>query len=809
MKWLKRFFILALVLTACGQPGQNPSQDLPKPTFTIDPTLQPAAPSLPGFEDGEARPLVSVTGEDGVAADFVANEIWLATDNETELSGFLARWQGKVMSSFKPADAGVTGLSNQYLIRINAAVADTALLADDLQKLDKTSTGDHKVSSQAALNLIAASSHEAASGLNVGMNWVGSGSQDFRDSAAIEAPTGASLGGIAYARNAFFWPSHNRESGNDGVQDIGVAEAWRALDIAGKLNNRVKLAVLDMGFQPDADWPSGYFAMGNVPLVNPIGTDNLLSCSGGNECPWHGTQVVSAAMATADNNYGSAGPGGPVADAVVVFTLYDFFSSITALGEARLAGAKIANMSYGIPVPWYLGWSVLPFELTTAAFRATGTLIFASAGNEGKNVDYEGCTAFGQGCWERTWYTPCENAGVICVGGLAANSTFKASNSNYGGEQVDIFAPYTLWLGPDPESPTNTAQALNGTSFSSPFVAGVAALIWAANPNLGAGSVEDILLNTAHVNSDSRVKLHVNALAAVLAVLGNVPPSIQVFGGDVPLNVSFTLNADVDDFEDTFPCCTVTWSSDLDGALGSGRSIQHTFTTLGNRTLTITATDSSGAATTVKVIVNVVNPVPEATITKPLASEQALRTVPFLLRGRATDANEPGGEVPCRQLTWTSSVPSDPFPLSGCEVEVTFSSNGSRTLTLTATDAQGVSDTATTNLTVVDPPQNLPPTVRVTSPANNAKVFNGERLTLSSTATDPENATPLTYEWTVSLEGATPIVVGNAPSVQWTPSDSFDFSNEGNYVFQVRLNVTDPQGNKGTDFITFKMDIIN
>ena len=26
-------------------------------------------------------------------------------------------------------------------------------------------------------------------------------------------------------------------------------------------------------------------------------------------------------------------------------------------------------------------------------------------------------------CWERTWYTPCENAGVICVGGLAGDST--------------------------------------------------------------------------------------------------------------------------------------------------------------------------------------------------------------------------------------------------------------------------------------------------------------------------------------------------------------------------------------------------
>ena len=67
-------------------------------------------------------------------------------------------------------------------------------------------------------------------------------------------------------------------------------------------------------------------------------------------------------MTEADNGFGGAGSAGPIAEPVLVFTLYDFFTSITALGEARIAGARIANMSYSAPVPWYLGWSVLPFE---------------------------------------------------------------------------------------------------------------------------------------------------------------------------------------------------------------------------------------------------------------------------------------------------------------------------------------------------------------------------------------------------------------------------------------------------------------
>jgi serine protease len=800
MKWLRRIIILIVVLTACGQPPQP----LPPISIAVDPTLKPTVESLPGFEDGEPRLVASVTGEDGVAANFVANEVWLSTDNDAEVQAFVSRWQGKILKTIKPAEAGITGLPAQYLIRINAAAADVSKLSEDLRALDKTSTGDHKVSSQAALNLIAATSHEAVSGLKIGMNFIGDGAGSFTDRTSLEAPTGGTLAGVAYSRDAFSWPSHDRF----GEQDIGVAEAWRALDLAGKLGNRIKLAVLDMGFQPDADWPVGHQAISNVPFKDAIGTENLLSCSGGSECPWHGTEVVSAAMAVPDNQYGSAGPGGPVADAVVVFTLYDFFTSIQALFDARILGARIANMSYGAPVPWYLAWSVLPFEGATAGIRATGMLLFAAAGNEGKDVDAEGCT-FGV-CWERTWYTPCENAGVICVGGLAGNSKFKAGGSNYGGEQVDIFAPYTLWLGPDPSAPDNKARVLNGTSFSSPFTAGVAALIWAANPSLGAGEVEDIMMETAHPNADDRVKRHVNALAAVQSVLGNLPPSITVntAGGDVPLNRELFLQADVFDFEDAFPCCTITWTSDVDGPLGTDRSVQRTFTTLGSRTLTITATDSVGATSTQSVTLNVVNFAPVATLNSPSDGDTIFRTAATVLRGKATDRNETNDELACDNLTWTSSVAGDPFPKTGCDVEATFSSNGSRTLTLTAKDALGATDAKSVTVNVVDPPANLPPNVRVTSPEDRAPVRTDEALTLSGTATDPEGSSPLTYQWTVQLSDNTPIVIGDAASVQWKPSDTFNFNGEGTYVIKVRLNVTDPQGNIGTDFITLEFLII-
>jgi hypothetical protein len=709
--------------------------------------------------------------------------------------------------TFDPSASGVQGLATQYLVRVDTSSVDdpAASLAEDLRKLDAHATGRHGVSSQQGFELLGLTSSEAADGLDVGINWVGSGDGPFTDRTSMEAPTGGTLAGVAYNPDAFTWPSHARFS----EQEIGVAEAWRALDLAGRLGNRVKLAVLDMGFQPDDDTPSGWDAISNVPLNDAIGTENLLSCSGGSDCPWHGTNVMSAAMAVADNGFGSAGSGGPVAQPVLVFTLYDFFTSITALGEARVLGARIANMSYSAPVPWYLAWSVLPFEAATIAFRETGMLLFAAAGNEGKNVDGEGCTL--GVCWERTWVTPCENGGVICVGGLEGDSTFKAQGSNYGGEQVDIFAPYTLWLGPDPDAPDNRARVKNGTSFSSPFVAGVAALIWAADPGQSADDVESALMNNAHPNNDDRVKRHVDAYAAVTAVLGNVPPSITLSGGgDVPVNVPLTVSATVTDLEDPFPCCTVTWTSDVDVPLaGSGFQLEVTFTTLGPRTITATATDQDGASSTASVVLNVVNDPPDVTIGAPSDGAEVFQGAAVVLRGSADDRNEPGGELACVSLEWTSSVAGDDdFPASGCELQVTFDTVGGRTLTLTGTDGMGATGSDSVTIAVVEAPPNLPPSVVITSPADGSTPPVDEPVTLSAAAADPEGDTPLTYEWTVKLGSDAAIVVGDAASVEWTPMDTYAFDQEGNWTIEVRVNVTDSEGNVGTDAVTLPYQLI-
>ncbi len=790
--------LLVAVLLGCT-PGNGPSEP-GELTFEVDTSLTPAVTELPGFEDGEPRPIAVVTVDGGESTAFVANELWLQTDDEAALDEFLGRWNGTVLRTFQPDDYAIDDLSAQHLVRVDTALADVDELVESLRTLDARSEGRFRFSSQAGIDLLAAGSAEAAAGLAVGMNWIGEG-DDYRNRNLSEAPTGDSLAtGVTYQPNPFGWPSHAL----GGQQDIGVAEAWRALDIAGKLGNRVGLAILDMGFEPDQDTPAGWIAVTNVPLVGPTGAENILSC--GAPCPWHGTNVVSAAMARAGNGYGAAGPAGPVADAVLIYTLYDFFTSIAALGEARLAGARIANMSYSAGVHWALAWSVLPFEGTTAALRATGMLIFASAGNSGINVDSEGCTL--GVCWERTWYTPCENAGVICVGGVRANSTQRASNSNFGGEQVDLFAPYTLWVGPDPANPSNHVRTINGTSFSSPFAAGVAALVWAADPSLSASEVEQILISTAHPGGDASVRRIVNAFGAVKAALGNVAPLIEMpAAGTASLNQTAYLEAMVSDVEDPFPCCTVTWNSSVDGPLGQGRQVQRVFTTLGPRTITVTATDSGGASASRSMVLTVVNDPPEVALTAPLPGAQVYRTATTLLRALATDRNEPNETLACDLLVWTSSVVSDPFPQTGCKLNTAFSSNGPRTLTVTATDPQGGVDVATISITVVDPPANLPPFVEISSPTHLQYAEVDKPMALVGSAVDPEGATNLTYRWTIQLEGNPEIEVATTANASWIPKDHIDFSGEGTFRVRVRLYVTDPAGMTGQDQVQLEWQI--
>jgi hypothetical protein len=83
-----------------------------------------------------------------------------------------------------------------------------------------------------------------------------------------------------------------------------------------------------------------------------------------------------------------------------------------------------------------------------------------------------------------------------------------------------------VWVAGDPSNPN--VHVFGATSAASPFVAGVAALIWAAAPGLSADDVERILYDTSNQGGPGEVQRWPDAYAAVIKALGDTPPEIRI-----------------------------------------------------------------------------------------------------------------------------------------------------------------------------------------------------------------------------------------------------------------------------------------
>ena len=191
----------------------------------------------------------------------------------------------------------------------------------------------------------------------------------------------------------------------------------------------------------------------------------------------------------------------------------------------------------------------------------------------------------------------------------------------------------------------------------------------------------------------------------------NTPPTItaQLEDAVALFNRPLTLRATVSDPEDGTACCTVTWTSDVDGPLGTtaggSPTIEPTFTTEGPRTITATATDSGGETSTAQFTIDVVNPPPSAAVAAPAGAVRA--EVPTRLSALVVDPYRPGGGITvCNNIAW--SVPgASPSSGFGCSIEVEFASSGPAEVTITVTGAEGATATATRSLDVQPRPENL------------------------------------------------------------------------------------------------------
>lgn len=213
----------------------------------------------------------------------------------------------------------------------------------------------------------------------------------------------------------------------------------------------------------------------------------------------HGTNVAGIADATVNNGIGMSG----VAYKCRFFPIKiglgrDLVAGYESIIYAAIRGVKVLNCSWGVEKPYSdIDQSIINFAV------AHDVSIVASAGNETASLNKNYPSAYHN---------------VLAVGEVDQQDIFSGNNI---GDYVDVLAPG----GGDVHTDLNNGYSSTGygSSYSSPVVAGVVALIRAKNPELDALqsmelarlSVDDVSNLASNYTWQDILPGRINALKAV------------------------------------------------------------------------------------------------------------------------------------------------------------------------------------------------------------------------------------------------------------------------------------------------------
>ncbi len=306
-----------------------------------------------------------------------------------------------------------------------------------------------------------------------------------------------------------------QDAASTGLAGIDATHAW---DITTGSASMV-IAVVDTGIVAHPDLVGrilpGYDFVGDSPTANdgdgrdadptdPGDWTTARECGAGEKATdsdWHGTMVTGVLAADTSNGIGVAGVdwnarvvparalgrcGGDFSDILDAMT---WSAGLPVPGvPANPHPAKVINLSVG-------GEGVCTGQMQSILDQIldAGVFIAVSAGNDNKNADN---------------YVPASCSGVSTV---AATDYFgaRASYSNFS-QSMDIAAPggdkdrngtadtiTTTWNSGSTVAVSPNYAIADGTSFSTPEVAGVAALMLAINPALTPAQIKSLMAQTA------------------------------------------------------------------------------------------------------------------------------------------------------------------------------------------------------------------------------------------------------------------------------------------------------------------------
>ncbi len=497
MKFSLAFRVLVMFfagLTCAAQTQAPPAPGAaPAPFhYVIDPSLVKQL-RIYHESDDSSHAVALVKDDKGVTSEFVEDEVVVRNDPE-EVKALTTKYHGRVVRQIIVSLSSAEGkplppahTTPQTVLQIDAS-SSPLHLEDEAPKIK--AAGTQAFSTAKSANLAAIVAHERAAGHAVFLNSLLHGLQ-FPTS-STEQPD---LNGVS---DAYLWPEFDHR-------------AWQYVLDAG-IQAHPLVAIIDSGFWLNSQGiPCGYSvdalcgttlpAVGHSDLpyaflqgsatggTSLAGGPTAFSCPAG-PCPWHGNKSASVALATVNNHTGAAGTGGIVANPFLINTTGSVSEVSAAIQAAVANGASIISISLGANCGFWCTLETVYDGVDAAATAySQGSLVVAGAGNNAQD-------SWANGFW------PCISS--LCVGAMNSiadgNNYFTAMNgigapySNFGAS-VSLWAPTNIHAMPDGSS-SGTLPAHTGTSASTPYVAGVAALMKAVNSTLTASQMRSILVNT-------------------------------------------------------------------------------------------------------------------------------------------------------------------------------------------------------------------------------------------------------------------------------------------------------------------------
>ncbi len=315
---------------------------------------------------------------------------------------------------------------------------------------------------------------------------------------------------------------------------------------------------------------------------------------------------------------------------------------------------------------------------------------------------------------------------------------------------------------------------------------------------LGSGASQPVtltegthIITASVIDSDSDSGTDTITLT-VNAPVVDQPPSLvidtPIDGGSADEGISVSFTATATDPEDGDLSATVIWSSDLDGALGTG-DLSRSDLSVGVHTITASVVDSVNPAVIDTIIFEITamasNNPPVVAISAPTDGTSVVQGTEITFTGSATDVED--GDI-TSGLSWSSDL--DGVIGLGASFPYTALSVGTHTITASVTDSASDSGSDTMTVTITSPVNTLP-VVGITSPTDGASVEAGTSVTFTGTATDAEDGDiSANLTWSSDLDGALP------------SGASFSFSALSVGTHTITASVTDSAGDPDSETIT-------